>query len=793
MRIYSKSEHTIQPRIKLFFLFPLWLLFFSCSVKKPPQGAPFVFQNNIEVNGMSGVDRALLVEKLYTYLDDSLKVPTRSLLGFTQRTKPPVFDSANISRSLTFMNGYLNSLGYYGASFDTFIVRKDTVIRRDKFAGPSRQQIRTYINFEITLGKNLRVDTVVYQFDSPMLQHLADSTMKDAVLKKNSSYSKEMIGQELERLAILFRNRGFLRVSRSSLLAEGDTTDPSLISFDVDPIEQLLAAQRRRQDPRIKLLVMQRPGVDSAIFQQYYIDSVFIYPQTKITEEPSVLLTDTAFNYVYTRSGRPVIIKQREDFFSKRMIRRNNFLSPGQLYDEAAYFRTINGYWRMGPWQQVDVKTDMFIDTVPKVNFHLFLYPAKKQNFQLDLEGSQNNNISLSNTLAGRFLALSLNATHRNRNLWGTGTQAATSARFGFELNNSRTAGSQFFQTLIASANQTFSIPRLLEPLSLLVKKRQDAVRTQISFGASYTDRFKFYKQTAFNAALQFEWRKGANSFSLALPNFESVSITTTDSLLNEIRNNPSLNFAFTPGNIISIKGGWEHTFRNVNPRKAGYFRLAGELSPINFKIFNKESFQFVKFEGQLVQSLRLHSASSVNFRFYGGVGWDISGKKSATMPYFRQYVAGGSNSMRAWQLRTLGIGNSIVSDTTRGFDDRFGDMQLEANIEYRFKLFRLFGFNFGGALFTDIGNIWNHFNNEDGNGAFKFKYLYRDLAMCVGTGLRVDVSYLVLRLDAAYKLKDPVRGGDGWIKDLEWKTPNRLGYTNRRNLGFQFGIGYPF
>ena len=147
---------------------------------------------------------------------------------------------------------------------------------------------------------------------------------------------------------------------------------------------------------------------------------------------------------------------------------------------------------------------------------------------------------------------------------------------------------------------------------------------------------------------------------------------------------------------------------------------------------------------------------------------------------------------MRAWSLRQLGPGHSIASDTAR-FNDRFGDIQLEANLEYLFKLFRLFGFNFGGAAFTDIGNIWNHFNNEDGSGAFKFKYLYRYLAMCVGAGLRVDVSYLVLRLDAAFKVKDPVRGGDGWIQELEWKTANRVGIVNRRNLGFQFGIGYPF
>ena len=44
-----------------------------------------------------------------------------------------------------------------------------------------------------------------------------------------------------------------------------------------------------------------------------------------------------------------------------------------------------------------------------------------------------------------------------------------------------------------------------------------------------------------------------------------------------------------------------------------------------------------------------------------------------------------------------------------------------------------------------------------------QLKNLPRDIAMCVGTGIRWDLSYLVIRLDAGYKVKDPVREGDGW------------------------------
>ena len=789
MPLHSQGEHTLLPRNIVFFLWFIALFGVGCAaVKKPPRGVAFVYENKISLKAkdLNGEQKGLLVEKLYTYLDDSLKVPERSILGFTQRIKPPIFDSGNIARSITFMNGYLNSIGYYGASFDTFTVKIDTVTAKD--------QIRTTISFHIDLGKNLRVDTVVYNFANPYLQYLADSAKANALIKKNSPYSKEGVAGELDRLSTIFRNNGFLRMSRSVLLMEADTTDPSLVSLENDPIGQLLEAQRRKEDPRINLRVFERPGVDSSSFMQFTIDSVFIYPETRITEDPELLMKDTSFNLVTGK--RPIIIKERVSQFRPKLIRRNNYLLPGSLYNDVRYFRTINNFWRMGPWQQVDIKTVLKVDSIARADFHLFLFPAKKQNFQVALEGSQNNNISVSNSLSGRFFAISVNATHRSRNVFRAGIQSTTGAVVGFEIN-SFNKDQPFFQSLVLSGTQSFSIPKLLWPFQFLDRRNLDAARTLVNFSALYTDRFEFYKQINFTSSLQWEIRKERNTHTFTFPNFESFSIKETDSLIHEIEENPSLKYAFTPGNILSFRYAFERqmTFPR-HPKHAGYYRLATELSPFKFEIFNKQSFQFYRIEGQFVHSVN-NVKSSMHYRAYAGVGWNFNKdpltKQIATLPYYRQYVAGGSNSMRAWGLRQLGVGRSIVSDTSLGFTDRFGDIQFEMNAEWRFKLFRLFGFNFGGTLFTDIGNIWNHTDNIDGEGKFKFSRLYNDLAMDIGTGLRWDVSYLVIRLDAGFKLKDPVREGAGWIKQLEWRSDNRIGGYEKNNVGFQFGIGYPF
>lgn len=789
MPLHSQGEHTLLPRNIVFFLLFVLLLGSGCAaVKKPPAGVPFAYENKIILKApkLSAEERSILVEKLYTYLDDSLQVPVKSILGFTQRVKPPVFDSATITRSITFMNGYLNSIGYYTPSFDTFTVKMDTL--------PEKKQIRVTTTFHIDIGKGLAVDTLVYDFKTPMLQHLADSSRAAAVLKKDGRYSKEAIAGELDRLSALFRNNGYLRMSRSALIAEADTTDPSLVSLDNDPIEQLLEAQRRKENPKISIRVFERPGVDSNAFKQYYIDSVYIFPETKITEEPDELLKDTSLKVI--TDNLPVIIKEREALFLPKLIRSNNYLAPGLLYNDQIYFRTINSYWRMGPWQQVDAKTFYKYDSLARASFYLFLYPAKRQNFQVDLEGSQNNNISISNSLSGRYFAISFNVTHRSRNLFHAGVQSITGARVGFEIN-SLDKSSPFFQSFVMSGSQSFSIPKLIWPFSYLDRRNIDAGRTSINFSALYNDRFEFYKQINFTTGLQWEVRKGRNTHSFTFPLFESFFIQETDSLINEIEKNPALRYSFTPGNILSFRYSFEHQFAfPKKPKRAGYYRLATELSPFHFYVFDKESFQFYRLEGQVVYGSQ-YKNSSMHYRAYAGVGWNFNKNPAtgqiATLPYYRQYIAGGSNSMRAWGLRQLGIGRSIVSDTTTGFTDRFGDIQFEMNAEYRFKLFRLFGFNFGGALFTDIGNIWNHTDNIDGEGKFRLDRLYQDIAVGVGTGVRWDISYLVIRLDAGYKVKDPVREGAGWMQKLEWKSPNRLGGYERNNVAFQFGIGYPF
>jgi hypothetical protein len=789
MPFYNTSELTPTFLNRLCFIFTSCLLLAACAgVKNPPQGRPFVYSNTVKLTAPNLSKEALKIQQgnLLKYLDDSLVVPTRSVLGFTQRLRPPVFDSNHIYTSIRFMEGYLKSEGYYRSRVDTFTVDIDTATRKKK------QQYRVNNTFYVTAGKVLRVDTVEYAFQNPELQMLAFTSKPAAVVKKGGIYTQQTVGQDLDRLASIYRQNGFLRITKNVLLGEVDTTDQSLISFDTDPVEVQLLAQRRLDSPTVKIKLMQRPGVGESYFKKYLIDSVVFYPETNVRDNVDSLIRDTTFKVFDT--GREIFINQKFGLFENRLIRRGNYLLPGRVYNEKNYFRTLNGFAQMGPWQQADIRTFLHhTDSLSKVSFHFFLYPAKRQSFQIDLEGSQNNSVSGS-LLTGQFFALSLIGTHRHKNILRRGTQSTTTGRIGFELNNAKSSGQPgLFQSFITGVNQSFSIPRLIWPFRYADTRQLDNRRTIINFGAYYADRFEFFEQISFSGNITWEARLGKNNLSLSFPVFESVQINETDSLIKVIQENPSLLYSFTPGNILSTRARFERGLAYPkHPRNSGLLRTSAEITvPGSYELFNEKFFQFLRTEMQFIHQYTM-AKSSLHMRLLGAVGWNTGAPKEATLPFFRQFVSGGNMNMRAWGLRQLGLGNSLAADTA-GYTDRFGDIQLELNFEHRFKIARLLGYNINGAFFIDIGNIWNHYPASDGLGDLRFKTLYRDLAMGIGTGIRWDFSYLVIRLDRGFKLKDPVRKGDGWLKEWEWSSKNRLGTNERSNVALQFGIGYPF
>ena len=106
-----------------------------------------------------------------------------------------------------------------------------------------------------------------------------------------------------------------------------------------------------------------------------------------------------------------------------------------------------------------------------------------------------------------------------------------------------------------------------------------------------------------------------------------------------------------------------------------------------------------------------------------------------------------------------------------------------------------MFTIKIRSAVYVDAGNVWNR-NIADTAGIapavveglrgsnFALDRFYKEFAFDMGTGLRLDFDYFIIRFDWAYKIRDPQRLDypDRWFYDMHLKDGQ-----------FQLGIGYPF
>lgn len=751
-----------------------------------------MFNNAVIVHDKLPKDeKKRLTEELNNYWDDSIKARKAQVAVFWYKLKnPPQFDSVNIIRSKRFMNSLLNAKGYYYANLKDSIVI-DTV----------KNQYRTSSFMHVHLGKKIILDTISYAFTDSTLQKVAMDNSAQASIKKGDAYTKADIGNELERLTNLFRQRGYLKLFKEDLVAEADSTDKQLLAFTLDPLEMAnsiqKAAQRRKENPTWSFIIKNRPVKDSSKFIQYKAGNFYYYPETKITDIIDSIINSDAFN---TRTYKETIIKDKAGKFDRHPLREHTFLRKGDILNESIYFKSINSLGQIGAWQSVDAK--VVTHNSDTADIHFFLTPHKKQNYSFDLETSRNT--GSGSIIAGNFLGVSTNFSYRNRNVWKQAIQSLTNLRAGVELSLADTV--QLLQSTQFSLSHSYSFPRLILPYpkwnlwgSLM---RLDEKRTLFSVNAAYTERREIFRLRSLTMSWGYEFKKRNTVYQVRIPSLELYGLERLSGLDLLIAQNPFLAYAFNNGNIVSMGASVVNSAPSKrNPNNAHYFRLSldesGALTS-TIKSLKDKVFKYIRFEGEY-RFLQKKPKSELAYRLFTGIGWNYSNDATVgqVMPFFKQFAVGGPNSMRAWQIRQLGLGSSIANDTVRStFRDRFGDMQIEANLEYRFVLMNIGSFKIGGALFTDIGNIWNVNKNAGNPGAeFSIDRFTKDIAIAVGTGIRLDFGYFLIRVDGGIKLKDPARPyNNGWmdINNFKFKETRSNGAVVS-NGAIQLGIGLPF
>jgi hypothetical protein len=346
-------------------------------------------------------------------------------------------------------------------------------------------------------------------------------------------------------------------------------------------------------------------------------------------------------------------------------------------------------------------------------------------------------------------------------------------------------------------AETNIVFPKFFSPFKLEGFVKKYAPKTSISVSYNFQSRPDFTRSIA-NSSFSYRWNGNNNVTHTLWPlELSYVNIyNLSDTFRNEIRNSALL-YSFEDHVINDAR----YTFE-LNNRAIGHsrnlmflrFNLESAGNILNlvktsfdkkdtgsvYKLLNVPYFQYLMSDVDIRYYNVIDKQNRFVYRLFIGVGYPFGNSKN--LPYEKKYFSGGPNSIRAWNTRDLGPG----SDTTNSefsYPNKNGDIKLEANIEYRFKLV----WKIESAIFLDAGNVWEFKKDVNKPGAdFAWNRFYKEIALGTGFGFRFDFSFFLLRIDVGIKLHDPgLPEADRWFHDFKGFGLN--------DLHLKFGIGYPF
>jgi outer membrane protein insertion porin family len=700
--------------------------------------------------------------------------------------RPVIYDSSTISKSKLYIDNYLYNQGYF------YSVTKDTT----KFS-----KKKAYVTYDVATGPNYVLNKVTYDIDDSTIKKIILGAGDERVFDQGDDFVTSTLDEERNRLAIILRNNGYYNFSSDNISFQLDTirkTYTGNITSILEGVSDYLQQNNAPKKPQIDISIIVR-SVDSNDYWRYKIGKVTIrtdfIDRNDLKDDSKMMHKDVGgVSFIY-----------HTPYVKENVILKHTYLITDKYYTQDDYDLTIAKLNELGIFQFVRVYlVDEKLNGEHSLDCNILLSPTKKYDITTNFDASNGTTYSLGSSVTLSF---------KNRNLGRGANQLSVAATGGIDTKYDEAKGNSFFEhfsILNKNIGGTASIlfPKFLIPFPQNRVSRRNLPRTIVSVGSSLTDRNGYFTLTNTTANLTYNWKETkTNTWDISpafvsiirLPRIDSffqLRLDTNQYLRNSYKQNfiEGENVSFTYNNA-NVKNGKNYTYIKTSLEEAG--ALLSGLTAVSDAAKTEKRFQYAQYTKLDIDARRYftrkHSTSIL--RFLAGVG--IPYDKSVTLPYIKQYFAGGAYSMRGWNVRSLGPGGyqDTSANTSSNSIDRTGDIKLEMNAEYRFDILPLFGgsVKLNGALFTDAGNIWLAKKDHDyPNGEFAFDRLGQDIAVSSGGGIRFDFAGLiVLRLDAAFPIKKPyMHDNSGWVInkispfDPSWRA---------NNMVLQLALGYPF
>ncbi|MEM9077015.1 MAG: BamA/TamA family outer membrane protein [Bacteroidota bacterium] len=757
----------------------------------------------------------LLSKKQVVRLQESFVVKGASEFLKRIGEAPVVIDSTLSQESVDRIKAYYNSKGYFNNT-GTYAIEK------------SKRKKRAQVAYRINLGKPYVIDTLYKNILSPDLDSIYDSTIDLSLIKKGGQFDLANFNQERERLTTLFRNSGVYNFQESSI--NYDISRDTIKASD----DQLMEVQLNIQNP-----AGANPTDSTNTYKVHKFNKVNIYSDYLIGSSSDSLNSIEYEDYTIFYNDK---LKYKPKALADAI-----FFERDSIYRDLDRIRTYRQITNLNTFKYPNIEF-IPDSTDTQLNTNIYLAPRPKFSLALNFDVTHSNIQRLGTALGASVITRNVFGGAETLNITARGSIGLLSdvAAFSGETFTSEIGGdinitfpriwfpistkriipyymlpqTRFlvgtnFQRNVGLDRQTLNtILSYNWSPNLKLKNEVELMNIEFVRNVNPENFFNIYQNTfstlddfadqieddpQFASFFEFDddsmetvltIPEGANAFIDAVQNGEIDEID--DDEARQINNIDERQQRLTENNLIFASS---YTFtknskKDINDNNFYQIRAKIESAgnalafSTNFIPFNENEngqslvfgvpfSQYIKTELDYIKHWRL-GVSEV-FAMRGFFGLAIPYGNAESIPFVRSYFAGGSNDNRAWNAYELGPGRT---NNLNDFNE--ANLKIAFNFEYRFPL----AGDLKGALFADVGNIWNVYDNEDNPDAIftGFESL-ADIALGTGMGLRYDFSYFVFRLDIGFKTYNPaLEQSRRWFTDY-----------NFRNAVFNVGINYPF
>ncbi|MEM1326394.1 MAG: BamA/TamA family outer membrane protein [Bacteroidota bacterium] len=726
--------------------------------------------------------------------------------------EPTIYDSTLADQSALSMRNYLISKGFYQAEVDY-----TTELNRKGNKAKVVYQVRPDVQYTINKVKISSQDKDV--------EREVRSISNKSLLKTGDVVSLENYNNETARIVNHLRNNGYAAFNNSYIAPI--QADSAQYKVDIQ-LEILLPADsswhKTYQVGKVEVYTEYEP-----------LDSIVLVDTLRPIYDPKadiVYLKQTEKDSIHFFHAK---WKNAIDLYD---LVREIKLKPGATYNLSLENQTNINLNSLGVFRFISIRSAIDSSDNSIINYKILLTRNQRIGISntLNITYSDQNITQTRINLVGAAASASLQIRNalKGAELW------TNSVSFGMEFEPGIPA---VLNTIDIGLQSQLEFPRFADYAGLWKKiggKKKDGAlyrflednatsRLQLSY--NFLDRRRFYNYQLFNLGFSYRTQlRGKHQLELQHfgVNYFNPSVREGGDFETLLANNPFLQNSFGQQfftGFLLRRISWFYTDRKSRTNTAyavnANVEFSGaEVQAINF-LYNEFALQETDFSFNDIDFSRyvlldldgryykyFNPSNTLAMRFNIGIGVPFG--LSEEVPYVKQFYIGGPNSIRAFRAREVGPGAYCSPDifssicpaegvTELGQNTPFyqtGNFKLELNAEYRFDLFRVSDyFQVEGALFAETGNVWlTEFDEDRLNAQFRLTPLrdengniineafYKQLALGTGFGLRMDINYVLIRLDMGYPLHTPYQPRQPWIQQFAVN-----------DINYNLALNYPF